>query len=362
MPALFKPPTPAQVAAHFDRDFQKSQAAGRGPAQVRVYSQTLGVDYTFPAGSGGQPYHIASVGKVFTAVLVRRLAERGQLDLAGPAAQYLPADVLERLFVVRGRDYAGQVTLAHLLNHTSGAADYFEGGSADGRTFLAGVLAQPERRWTPRQLLDYTRDHQAAVGAPGQVFNYSDTGYLLLGLVVEAVTGKPFAQNLADEFFRPLAMRDSYLLFGGEPARTPRPALEKIWFNGVEISGYESLSCDWAGGGIVATTDDLLRFSRALRAGQLLRPDSLAAMEACPHKFRPGLYYGSGLMEVRFGEFFFLLGGLPKLKGHIGILATHLFYDAGRDAHIILNFGANTLMEASFRALIEIETALQRLR
>jgi len=84
-------------------------------------------------------------------------------------------------------------------------------------------------------------------------------------------------------------------------------------------------------------------------------------MDACPHKFRSGIYYGLGMMEIRFKEFFFLLGRLPRIRGHIGILATHLFYDATREAHIVMNFGDNQRMVQSFRALIEIENVLQRM-
>lgn len=65
--------------------------------------------------------------------------------------------------------------------------------------------------------------------------------------------------------------------------------------------------------------------------------------------------------HLRFREFFFLLGGLPRLKGHIGILATHLFYDPAHEAHIGINFGDNRRMVESFQALIEVENILQRM-
>jgi D-alanyl-D-alanine carboxypeptidase len=151
-------------------------------------------------------------------------------------------------------------------------------------------------------------------------------------------------------------------MFYGEPQNTPRKAIEKIWFNGVEISQFQSLSCDWSGGGIVTTTQDLLKFSQALHGGKLVRAETLAMMEVCPNKFRPGIYYGLGMMEIRFKEFFFLLGHLPKAKGHIGVLATHMFYDPTQDAHVVMNFGDNTRMVESFQALIEIENVLYRMR
>jgi D-alanyl-D-alanine carboxypeptidase len=360
---IFKPLNSRQAASHFDSYFQKIQAKSHNkPIQIKIYSQKLGLDYSFPSDSTNQPYHTASIGKVFTATLVQLLAERGLLSVKDLIHLFFSTTALDRLFVYQNIDYAQQVTIEHLLGHTSGIADYFEGGTTNGQSFLDEVLSKPQTRWMPQELIDFTRDHQTAVGIPGKVFNYSDTGYILLGLIIEKLTGKTFAKNLEDEFFLPLEMRDTYLMFYSEPLITPKKKIEKIWINNVEVSGYESLSCDWSGGGIVSTTADLLKFNQALRGGKLVQNSILDTMDACHHKFRPGIYYGLGMMEIRFKEFFFLLGHLPKIKGHIGILSTHLFYDSTRDAHIILNFGSTTRMVESFKALIEIENVLQRMR
>jgi len=359
---FFKSPSPKQVVQHFDRSFHALRdKQPEKPLQVRVFAPKQGLDYSFPAASANRRFHVASVGKLFTAVLVQRLATRGMLTLSDPIAHYLSPEVLRGLFVFQQHDYTQQVTVEQLLAHTAGIADYFEGKTASGRTFIQDVLAKPDTRWNPLTLLEFTRAQQQAIGAPGRVFNYSDSGYILLGLLVEAVSGKTFAQNLEDEIFAPLEMRDSSLMFYPREAGGGESAIEQIFFNGVEISRFESLSCDWAGGGILSTTADLLKFSLALRGGRLVEAGRLEGMDVCNRRFRPGIYYGQGMMEIRFGEFFFLLGGLPKVKGHIGILATHLFYDLRRDAHIVMNFGDNTRTEESFKALIEIEMALQRL-
>jgi D-alanyl-D-alanine carboxypeptidase len=357
-----KPLNLIQVVGHFDKYFQKLQDKNQNkPIQIRVFSQKLGLDYTYPPGSSNQPYHVASTGKIFTATLVQMLAERGLFGVKDLIAHHLPPMTLEKLFLYQGIDYSEQVTIEQLLGHTSGVVDYFEGGTSNGKSFMEEVLANPQYHWTPQKLLDFTREHQTAVGIPGTIFNYSDTGYILLGLLIENVTGKSFAENLVSEFFLPLEMNDSYLMFYSEPKNTPKKDIEKIWFNNVEVSGFESLSCDWSGGGIVSTTADLLKFSQALRGGRLIQPGTLATMDVCTHKFQPGIYYGLGMMEIRFKEFFFLLGKLPKIKGHIGILSTHLFYDPSNEAHIVMNFGSNTFMVGSFKALIEIENTIQRI-
>lgn len=331
------------------------------PIQVLVHSEKLGLNYNFSTGTVDAPWHVASIGKVFTAVLIQMLADRGRLSLHDPIVRFFSDAELLNLFVYKNTDYAHQVTVGHLLNHTSGIADYFEGAVTRGSSFLREVLARPDFRWTPEKLIEYTRTRQKAVGKPGSVFNYSDTGYILLGQLIEKLTGKPFHVNLHEAFFVPLEMNDSYLMFCSEPENTPKMPIEKIWFDNAEISGYESLSCDWAGGGVVSTTGDLLKFCKALQGGRLIQPATLKVMETCTNKFRSGIYYGQGMMELRFEGFFFLLKGLPRVKGHIGVLSTHMFHDPVNDAFIMMNMGSNRNMEASFRALIDIENTLLRL-
>lgn len=367
---MSKQMTPQQVTTHFDSYFRKIQARNPSrPIQVRVSSQILGVDYSFPAASADRRYHVASIGKVFTATLIQMLAERKVLSVEDAIHQFVSSADLDGLFVFQEHDYANEVTIEQLLGHTSGIADYFEGiaktiegGRTKRKSFIDEVLTDPDHLWTPQELIDYTRKYQSAVGIPGKKFNYSDTGYILLGLIIEQVTGKSFAKNLTDEIFAPLGMCDSYLMFHSESVNHSQRDIEKIWVNNVEVSGFNSLSCDWAGGGIVSTTADLLRFNLALRNGQLISKSTLETMDRCNHRFQPGIHYGLGMMEIRFKEFFFLLGHLPRVRGHIGILATHMFYDPSTDTHIIMNFGDNRSMVNSFKALIEIESTLQRIR
>jgi D-alanyl-D-alanine carboxypeptidase len=359
---FFKPLNPQQAASQLDQYFAGVQAKGTPkPLQIRVFSQKLGLDYAFPSDSTNQPFHLASIGKVFTAALVLMLADTGKLSLSDPICRYFSPAELDGLFVYQHTDYAQQVTVEHLLGHTSGIGDYFEGKTKRGASFTAGLLKNPHIHWTPQELIDFTRQHQTAVGVPGQVFNYSDTGYILLGQLIEKLTGQSFHENLQKAIFLPLDMLDSYLMFYSKPLNPAPKPLEKIWFNRVEISSFESLSCDWSGGGIVSTPDDLLKFNQALRTGRLVKPETLAKMDISRHKLRPGIHYGLGIIEIHFSEFFLLLRSLPKLKGAIGILATHLYYDPAHEAHIVMNFGDNSRMAASFQALIQIENTLKRI-
>ena len=330
--------------------------------QVFVYSEKLGVSYEYPSGSKEMPFHIASIGKTFTATLISMLAERGVISFDDPIICYLPDTSLENLFFFEGKDYAEQVTIKELLSHTSGVADFFEDPVIKGIPFAEDIINNPGTFWTPDTLLDFSRHNQKSVGKPGDVFHYSDTGYILLGKIIEEVTGKPFHVNLHDEFFVPLGMNDSYLMFHSEPANQPKKPIQKIWLNDTEVSQFTSLSSDWAGGGIVSTTADLLKFHQALRNGQLISHTMLEKMESFDNEFMPGIDYGLGMMEINFGDFSPVLDNLPQVTGNIGIWGTHMFYDRTTDTYINMNFGSSSHMGTSFEVLIEIMNVITSLR
>lgn len=340
----------------------EEQIQGKSSLQVLLHSEKLGISYEYPPGGKEAAFHIASIGKVFTATLLCMLAEKGEISLDDPIVNYLPETSLEGLFVFEGKDYAKQVTVRELLTHTSGVADYVEDPVNNGPPFLKVILDNPDTYWTPEMLLAFSRDHQHAVGKPGDVFHYSDTGYVLLGRIIENVTSKSFHANLHDEFFTPLGMNDSYLMFRSEPANQPKKTIQKTWLNDREISQFTSLSSDWAGGGIVSTPADLLKFHRALRDGKLISPALLGQMETFSNQFMPGINYGMGMMEVDFQDFSPMLSRLPRLTGHIGIWGTHMFYDNTTDSYINMNLGSASCMNTSFEVLIELMNTIRSVR
>jgi D-alanyl-D-alanine carboxypeptidase len=354
-----------------------------GAPQVAVRSPGLDLDYRF--GDQERRFHIASIGKTFTAALVMQLAESGAFTVDTPVSALLPHDEVTGLFeTTRGTDVAGGATVHHLLTHTAGVADYFEGKVTSGRKMLDLVVSEPDHFWTPAELLDFTRERQRPVGRPGERFLYTDTGYVLLGRILEAATGRAFHELLHERIFTPLGMDDSALLFHSTPARDVAPSTAPTSITGSagsargavthipatdiapfrlgrrEVSRFTSVSCDWAGGGIASTPGDLATFGGALNHGEVIDRESLAALARMRNRFRAGIQYGAGLMEVRFEGFTPLLRGLPHPVGHIGILATHLFHDPVHDADIVLNFASTREMTRSFRTLITIEQLLQR--
>lgn len=331
----------------------------QSPIQVYVSAPRYGINYQSPYGKPDQPFHVASIGKSFTAVLILRMIERGMLKLNQPIAEVLDAEILNGLFVYRGVDYANQVTIAHLLSHTSGVADYFTATIQPGFTFLDHVVHHSEKLWTPSTLLDITRQFQPAIAKPGERFHYADTGYILLGLIVQQVSEHSFHSQLHDEIFEPLGMDQSYMAFYSQPKAQPTPSILPMYVNDVDVSRFQSLSCDWAGGGIISTPIDLVKFHRALHGEKLVSHALLRQMKNCTNKFRSGIWYGTGMMEYHFEEFFFLLRGLPRMHGHTGITATHMVAVPNQDIHVVINLGDTGQMTTSVKLLIDIMNLLK---
>jgi D-alanyl-D-alanine carboxypeptidase len=296
-------------------------------------------------------FHIASVTKAMTAAIVLKLCEDGRMGALGldtPLSQIgvFGADIIRRLHGLAGRDQSHALTLRRLLTHTSGLRDAMIddattlGGPAPnsliGRSFRSGDAS---RRWDP---WDPTRPDDAEAGVinfflnsgiadaalwpPGAAFHYSDTGFMLLGVVAEHLGEAPLHHLFRRHIFDPLNMTSSYLAYRDDPADLgPRRAPESDVWNGEipMLSDGVSLSFDWAGGGVVSTASDLARFLRGLLSGALfISSATLADMTTflTPEGLQaPRTGVGLGLFRIAYP------GG--ALIGHSGAWGVGMFQD-----------------------------------
>ncbi|MGF6648363.1 serine hydrolase domain-containing protein [Paraburkholderia sp. GAS82] len=203
-------------------------------------------------------FRIGSITKQFTAAAILRLTERGKLGVHDRLGQHLP-DAPESWH---------NVTIHQLLTHTSGVPSY-----TDLPDFLTRISLE-ER--TPKAIMELTSG-QALEFPPGDRFRYSNTGYILLGSVVEAISGQRYSDFLESEFFQPLGMADSgydhtwkiverradgYTCIGGK------------WRH----ARFIAMSLPHAAGGLYSTADDLYRWSQALMRGDVIGPAALQHM------------------------------------------------------------------------------------
>ncbi|TXB62854.1 serine hydrolase domain-containing protein [Phaeodactylibacter luteus] len=308
---------------------------GRKPvhnAFLTVASPSNGLHWQFFGGEGldGQPvqgntpFLIASIGKTFTATLVMQLAAEGQLRPSDPIGGFLPDSLLRGLHVWKGRDYSKEITIGQLLQHTSGLADWFEDQPKQGPSFLEQMLASPGKFWEPSEVLAYARQQLSAHFAPGQGFHYSDTGYFLLGLLLEAHYGQPLHEVLQRQLLEPLGLEQVSMHLRSAPLRAFAAAPAPLYLEELEVSTYRSLSADWAGGGLLATADDLARFMQALAYGEVLPKSTWQSMQAWVPETK-GMSYGFGLRRFQLRGLSPLLPDLT-LIGHSGSTGSFLYY------------------------------------
>lgn len=267
------------------------------------------------------PFRTASITKAFTAVVVAQLADESLLDLDDPVSTHLAHDVtelLDALLVVDGRSYGRQVTVRQLLEHSSGLGDH---ASAPGFHSLLGE--DPGRRWAPRELLAVAKRVAPPAAVPGEgTFTYSDTGYVVIGTMIETLCGRPLHEELRRRILEPLGLVHTWL----EGYDTPRSTPLSHAYHGPDDTMVIHGSADWAAGGLVSTAADLERFVRAVVAGELLSPGAVAELlRAEPgrigaHDGRHGLVgYGLGI-EAR------QLGG-RCVRGHLGMWGAFMYVD-----------------------------------
>ncbi len=201
-------------------------------------------------------FRIASLTKQFTAAAIMRLAEQGALSIDDPLERYLPT------FDPRGR----RVSPRHLLNHTSGIRDHDQGQTrrAD-RTIIS-------REQLLEEIIERPFDFE-----PGHRYAYNNSGYNLLGAVIEAASGLDYETLLKREFFEPLGMARTGLCTA--EAIIPMRARGYVrGRRGFHNARPDPVNWSYAAGGLCSTLDDLAIWDRVLREGRVLRPESFAQM------------------------------------------------------------------------------------
>lgn len=216
-------------------------------------------------------FRTASVTKTFTSALVLLLAEEGKLTIDDTLPAYLPAEICAQVHVMDGISYGPHITIEQLLRHRSGIFDY----ATDPR-FMANVASIPSRQWSPLDLLHEAIDDRRPYFRPGEGLAYSDTGYVLLGMIIEAVTGSSLATAYRRRLLDPLALTHTYLEGKELPLSWP---VSHAFAETMDTHDLDPSFDSFGGGGLVSTAADLDRFITNLMSGLVFaREDTLRIM------------------------------------------------------------------------------------
>ena len=296
-------------------------------------------------------FRLGSVAKASTAIAVLQLDEEGVLSLDDTVTKWLDDPAAGRIPNV------DRVTLRQLLNHTSGIYDYLDENDSPIVAALLGGDADWSKVWTVDELLAYADGaNHAPYFAPGEGWAYSNTGYVLLGLIVERATNHRLADEVRDRVLAPLALDETFL---AEGADIPDGTVDCYQALGGELVNMTeiNLSFAWACGWTVSTMADFVRFGRAVLDGDLLSPASFEeqfAIVPFPQAPESGVGFGMGVWTLpsSYGQLVGLGGDGPGFTANLARLPTDdltvavLLNSAG------LDYGTDRVRDAALGAVL----------
>ncbi|MDQ1021384.1 serine hydrolase domain-containing protein [Streptomyces afghaniensis] len=225
---------------------------------------------------------IGSETKTFTVTALLELVDEGRIGLDDPIAKY-----------VKGVPDGHRITLRQLAGMRSGLFPY----TADA-DFVHDLLSDPERYFSPREVLPYGFRHPNTFG-PGQDFQYSNSNLVLLGLVIEKVTGRKLADVIHDRVLRPAGLHHTLFPQDEEfPEPHPRGYTDQTLSGAVEDVTNWNPSWAWAAGAMISDLHDLRRWAKVVATGELLSPETQEQrLRTLPTGY-PGTTYGLGIFET----------------------------------------------------------------
>tara|TARA_R110002124_G_scaffold138576_6_gene302137 strand:- start:67364 stop:68494 length:1131 start_codon:yes stop_codon:yes gene_type:complete len=329
-------------------------------AFLQVYSESKDINIRFAESTvhsentlnANNPFYTASITKMFTATAIGILKDQGKLSFEDKIAQYLPPTLINELHVLDGHDYSDDITIAHLLQHTSGLPDYFTDTTLDGSpNIINQLLIDPNKSWLASEMIQFTKEKMKPHFVPGESYHYTDTEYVLLALIIENISGLSLDRFFQANIFTPLAMESSYINLRSASPKDHLP-MAKFYAGDLELSSMKSLSADWGGGGLVSTTRDLIKFFEAYNHDKVVTKNTRLTMQNWVYE-TVGMEYGFGLRKVSFNELLDVETDL-QLIGHTGSTASFLWYCPQLDTYIAGTLNQLEVSKSTLNLVYEI--------
>jgi D-alanyl-D-alanine carboxypeptidase len=300
-----------------------------------------------------QPYFIASTTKLFTTAIILKLRSEGKLHLEQPINTYIDDSILSGLHIFKGKDYSGNITIRHLLSHTSGLPDYFQGKGASGKSVENELTEGNDRFWTFEEAIDITKKMEPlfAPGTRGKA-HYSDANFQLLGYIIEQITHQSYAEKVLEYIVKPLGLTHTYL-YTDSSDDTPKT----LFYKKNELNIPKAMTSFGADGGIVSTSNDLLIFIEAFFTGQLFPKYDIEQLQEWNKIFFP-MRSGVGIHLFKLPWIFNPTGEIPHFIGHSGLSGTLAFYSPQKNMFIVGTVNQVAYPDISFKTMIKLTQQL----
>ncbi len=318
------------------------------------------------------PFMIASVTKLFIATTILKLHELNKLDLDDLVCQHLNEDLIEGVHVYKGKSYHKELTIRHLISHTSGILDYIEVKDENKKTIFDRVIEEGDQTFGIPMMCDIVKKKSGAYFPPQKKHlskkkaRYSDTNFQLLRAIIERVTKTSSDEAFKTMIFEPLGMDNTFLPI--DKKEKPYTDVATLWVMEKPLNVPLALR---SFGDYYSTTRDLFTFMRALFNHKLFK--NKATFDLMMHDFTTfslsfspvapawPIAYSKGLMRFTMPRLFTGFKTMPTLYGHTGVGSAFLFYSPELDLMFTGTVGQVRYTALPFQMLPRLLVKLKKL-
>ncbi|NOS94327.1 MAG: beta-lactamase family protein [Cyclobacteriaceae bacterium] len=305
--------------------------------------------------SKDQSYFIASTTKLFTTALILHLKAQGKLNLDDKIHLYLDQSILNKLHVFKGTDYSDEISIKHLLAHTSGLPDYFQDKGSNKVSLEDEIKSGRDQVWTLEDCIARTKSLQPHFppGTKGKA-HYSDTNFQLLGKIIENITHKSFSKNCKEIIIEPLHLTRTYL---HQDANDTTPM--SLYYKTNILRIPQAMTSFGADGGMVSTSSDMLVFIEAFFSGKIFPKEYISKLQEWNSIFFP-LRSGIGFHLFKLPWVFNPTGAVPSYIGHSGLSGALAFYSPEENLYVVGTVNQVAHPDISFKIMIKLTQAIKK--
>jgi CubicO group peptidase (beta-lactamase class C family) len=302
-----------------------------------------------------QLYFIASTTKLFTTAIILKLRAEGKLSLDDKISNYIDKSILSGLHIYKGKDYSEELTIKHLLSHSSGLPDYFQGKGTSGKSLENEITEGNDQFWTFEQAIERTKIMTPlfAPGTKGKA-NYSDANFQLLGKIIETITHKSYAENCKELIIKPLGLTKTYL-YQDTTDKTPKT----LYYKSKELNIPKAMSSFGADGGIVSNSADMLIFIEAFFTGKLFPSTYIDELQEWNNIFFP-MKSGIGIHLFKLPWIFNPTGAVPYFIGHSGLSGALAYYSPKENIFVVGTVNQVAHPDISFKTMIKLTQKIMK--
>ena len=319
-----------------------------------ISSEDNSIDLISTAGNiaSENPYYIASINKLFISSILLRLYAEGQVDISEKISNYISKEYITGLHIYNGQEYSSDLTIAHLLSHTSGLPCYLTDKLVDGRKVMTELEAGVDQSWPIDKVIQSIKNMKTHFppGKTGKA-KYSDTNYQILNLIVEGVTGKS-VQIVLKDLFKELNLEQTYVF-----RNLQDDSFVPIYYKTKQIKLPHFL-CSTQND-IISTARDQMTFLKAFFTSHFFPRERLHELEKWNNVFFP-FKYGIGIQKFSLPRILSPFQYVPEMIGHSGSIGSVTFYVPEMEVYITGTTNQQAQPNIAFQTMIKILMELKK--